>query len=127
MQAGICHSHIAGGPTRGYLLAMSLSLRIRELRQERGWTVAHLAGLVGISTPHMSQVERGIKNLNNHLLVRTAEALGVEPDDLIAGEMRRDLGQLAEALRDLDVEDRKRVEDFARALLASKKADARNK
>lgn len=126
MQAGICHSHIEGPPGRGYLLAMSLSLRIRELRQERGWTVAHLAELVGVSTPHMSQVERGIKNLNNHLLVRTAEALGVEPDDLIAGEMRRDLGQLATALRDLDEEDRKRVEDFARALLASKQAATRN-
>jgi transcriptional regulator with XRE-family HTH domain len=98
---------------------MALTIRIRELRQQRGLTLAELAGMVGISTPHLSQVERGVKNLNNHLLERLSKALGVEPYELIAGGAPEG-STLDEICADLPPEDRARVEAFARNLRATR-------
>jgi transcriptional regulator with XRE-family HTH domain len=98
---------------------MSLPLRIRDLRKERGLTLAQLAEVVGISVPHMSQVERGVKNVNNHLLERIARALRVEPYQLIV-DGPPDRGALMEVVALLSAEDQERVETFARGLLLSK-------
>lgn len=65
---------------------MSLNINIRALRQAKKLTIAQLAGMVGISTAHMSEVERGVKNLNNHLMTRIAAALGVPPEQLISND-----------------------------------------
>ncbi len=46
-------------------------------------TIAELAVKSGVSAPHMSQVEREIKKVNNHLLRRIAEAFSVEPQHLL--------------------------------------------
>jgi len=96
---------------------MVLRIRIREIREAKGMTVTDLASRVGISIPHMSQVERGVKNLNNHLLERIAKALNVEPYELISDNTGTDA--LAEIASHLSDEDRKRLVEFARALLAS--------
>lgn len=99
---------------------MTLSLQIRDIRQKRGLTVSQLADMVGVSIPHMSGVERGKKNLNNHLLVRIAEALEVEPFELIQPVDRGDVQQLLDVARILSEEDNKRLAAFAQALLSSK-------
>ncbi|GGE30190.1 hypothetical protein GCM10011360_17810 [Primorskyibacter flagellatus] len=99
---------------------MQLNLRIRDLRKAKGLSIADLAGKVGVSTPHLSQVERGLKNLNNHLLVRIAAALEVEPDALIASQNREDIGDLLDAVSDLSAEDVERVRQFADALRLSR-------
>lgn len=67
---------------------MSLKLHIRDIRQAQGLTLETVAGRVGISIPHLSQIERGDKNLNNHLMERISAALGVQPDDLVSGGQR---------------------------------------
>ncbi|WP_143515661.1 helix-turn-helix domain-containing protein [Pseudooceanicola marinus] len=100
---------------------MTLKIRIRELRKERGLTLAALAGMVGISTPHLSDIERGKKNLNNHLIMRVAEALDVEPQKLISGPASSDFAEFSEKLEALSEADRARVLDFVNALLASRK------
>lgn len=64
---------------------MSLNLKIRELRKAKGLTIAQLAEKVGVSTPHMSEVERGVKNLNNHLIERISASLNVGASELIGG------------------------------------------
>lgn len=93
---------------------MGLELRIRELRKRRGLTLAALADKVGVSIPHLSEVERGKKNLNNHLMVRISTALHVEPRDLLAGDASlADIDQIVANLPDVD---KKRVLDFALAL-----------
>ena len=115
----LCHSLIGGGGSVAYTNRVGLPLRIRELRQNRGLTLAQLAEVVGISTPHMSQVERGIKNVNNHLLERIASALRVEPYQLIAAGPPTS-PTLAQILAKLPPEDQKRVETCARNLLSSK-------
>lgn len=99
---------------------MDLNLRIRQIRQKRKLTIAQLAEMVGVSTPHMSEVERGKKNLNNHLMVRIAQSLGVRPDDLISSDNRSALADLHADLSDLSPEDQQRVRDFVRALRQSR-------
>jgi transcriptional regulator with XRE-family HTH domain len=52
--------------------------RIRTLRRKQGKSLAVVAGLAGISKSLLSQVERGLKPMNNrHHVAAVAEALGV--------------------------------------------------
>ena len=99
---------------------MALNIRIREIRKARKMTLAQLAGQVSTSIPHMSEVERGLKNLNNHLLERIAAALGVAPSDLISSDVDTDIARLNELVSRLDAADAARVAAFAEALLKSK-------
>lgn len=108
--------------TEPYGFRMSLKINIRTIRQGRGLTLADLAGMVGISTPHMSEIERGIKNLNNHLIERLSEALQVPPEALISSDGGETIAKLSSILSKLDERDLDRVEAFARALLQSEEA-----
>ena len=101
-------------------VGMALNIRIREIRKSRKMTLEQLAGQVLVSTPHMSEVERGLKNLNNHLLERIAAALGVAPSDLISSDVDTDIARLNELVSRLDAADAARVAAFAEALLKSK-------
>lgn len=65
---------------------MNLNLRIRDVRKAKKLTLAELAEQIGISSPHLSEVERGHKNLNNHLIKRLCEALDCQPKDLFSDE-----------------------------------------
>ncbi len=102
---------------------MKLTLQIRNIREKRGLTLAQLADMVGVSIPHLSEVERGKKNLNNHLLIRIAEALRVEPYELIQPDERGEVRQLLDLTRQLSDDDKKRIAAFARNLLSSKTTD----
>jgi len=100
---------------------MELKINIRKYRQQRGWTLAELAERVNISTPHMSEVERGVKNLNNHLLVRISAALEVSPDKLLKDEREDDAWvSLLNLAEQLDSEDLKRLTLFAEGLASSR-------
>ena len=101
---------------------MELSLRIRDYRKDRGLTIAELADMIGVSTPHLSEVERGLKNVNNHLLIRLSKALDVSPSDLLAEEDRADVAKLFALLRNLSDEDFARVRFFAEGLAATQDA-----
>lgn len=81
----LSYSRIDQQPVPAYNFSMSLKLHIREIRQAKKLTLATVAGRAGISVPHLSEVERGEKNLNNHLLERISAALGVRPEDLVSG------------------------------------------
>jgi transcriptional regulator with XRE-family HTH domain len=100
--------------------AMPLRVNIRAIRQAKGLTIQQLADMVGTSAPHVSNIERGLKNLNNHLMVRFADALGVTPADLIADDEDESFRALEEMVRGLSPEDRDRVLAFAAALARSK-------
>lgn len=119
----VSHSQISRDGAAPYNAHMSLNLRIRELRQARGWSVETLAGKVSISTPHMSQVERGIKNLNNRLIDELSAALGVEPFELFAPRQDRD--STLRVMADLSDDDRARVEAFAAALASTRQPDSK--
>jgi len=82
---------------------MALNLRIRELREARKWSLETLASKIGTSVPHLSQVERGVKNLNNRLIDALARALDVEPFELFAPRQER--GNVEALLHSLSDED----------------------
>lgn len=57
--------------------------RIRELRQQRGMSLATLAALSGLTKGYLSMVERGIRNLDHRRsLHAVADALKVPPNQL---------------------------------------------
>ena len=100
---------------------MEIKPRIRELRQARGLKLKELAEMIGISPPHLSEVERGKKNLNNHLLARLADALNVQPSDLIASNPEPGIDELLSVARSLSEDDRQRLKEFAEFLLLSER------
>lgn len=98
---------------------MSLNLQIRALRKEQGLTLETVAGRVGISVAHLSEVERGLKNVNNHLLERIASALGVQPVQLLGGApapVDGDTERFTEIFNALGAEDRARAGAFVEGL-----------
>jgi transcriptional regulator with XRE-family HTH domain len=60
-------------------IAAKVGARIRELRIERGMSLAALADAAGLSKGHMSSVERGLVLITVGTVVSTARALGVPP------------------------------------------------
>ena len=99
---------------------MKLDLKIREIRRERGMTLAELAGRINVSVPHLSEVERGVKKINNHLLERLSDALKVTPDRLISADARSP-DHLSAMIDKLEAENLVRVEAFVQGLLASQR------
>lgn len=59
--------------------------RVRELRNYYGYTTEELAGLAGISTQFLSDVERGRKSMTALNVVRLANVLHVSSDLLLRG------------------------------------------
>ncbi|MGH2625623.1 MAG: helix-turn-helix domain-containing protein [Anaerolineales bacterium] len=66
-----------------------ITLRIRALRERRGWSQAELARRSGVNQGTISRVERGeTRTLALHNLERLAKALGVSPRSLIVHTKR---------------------------------------
>jgi transcriptional regulator with XRE-family HTH domain len=62
---------------------MQLGNRIRELREERGVTQGQLAAQAQVSQGYLSQLENGdVRNPSAGVLLRVADAMKIEPDDL---------------------------------------------
>jgi transcriptional regulator with XRE-family HTH domain len=57
--------------------------RIRELREAKGISGTKLAEMIGISPQYLYDLERGDKRLNEEIIVRLTEALGVTADYLL--------------------------------------------
>ena len=64
--------------------AVAMGGRIRGLRREQGLTLVQLAGLVEMSQPFLSLVERGHARLSLASMARLSDALGVPSGALLA-------------------------------------------
>ena len=62
-----------------------LGSRVRDRRQELGLSQEALGDVSGLHWPFVGQVERGRRNLSFHNLLRLAQALQVDPADLVRG------------------------------------------
>jgi transcriptional regulator with XRE-family HTH domain len=77
----------AGGPvngevTRSYLVA--LGERVRDYRQAKGLGQRELAGIIGVGSPYLSELEAGKRGRPSiRVLDHLAAALGVSLDDLL--------------------------------------------
>jgi transcriptional regulator with XRE-family HTH domain len=62
---------------------MELGKRIRELREEIGFTQGQVAGEAAVSQGYLSQLENGdVRNPSAAVILRLAQAIHVDPDDL---------------------------------------------
>lgn len=57
--------------------AIRIGKRLRALRAEQGLTILDLAGKAGVSSGHISQIERGVSNPSISTLQKLRSALGV--------------------------------------------------
>lgn len=64
--------------------------RVRELRNYYRYTTEQLAGLAGVSTQFLSDVERGRKSMTALNVARLANVLHVSSDFLLRGNDDRD-------------------------------------
>lgn len=101
---------------------MMLTLRLREIRQAKGLTIAQAAAHVGASEAHVSELERGLKRINNDWIRKFSQLYGVRPRDLFGDDLSGNLAETMLILEDLPPEDQERVQAFARALASSKQA-----
>ena len=66
---------------------MVLGQRLRQIRQEKGYTLQSLAGTAGIGNVYLSEIERGLKMPSLNSFIRIVEALEVSADGVLRGEL----------------------------------------
>jgi len=98
-----------------------MGLRIKELREGRGWTQETLASKSGMSRSQLAMIEKETRPANTLRLNAIASALGVAPEELF------DSGDQSIALlhivRRLDEADRAALVRMAEALAAKNGQD----
>jgi len=72
-----------GNPDTSILL--QVGRRLRQLRTKAGFSQEELAARASLHRTYVGGIERGERNVAVVNLVRLAEALGVEPSDLLSG------------------------------------------
>lgn len=100
--------------------------RIRQWREERGFTLEKLAEMVGTTNQQISRLERGERKLTTEWLERIAPHLRCKPSDLL-----RDTGSvisteerlLLKRFRDLSASDKDTVARMVTALAAAQRED----
>jgi len=66
--------------------------RIRALREARGITQVELAKALGIDQSNVSAIERGIRGLTVHQVLKLARELRVSTDEILSGATASDNG-----------------------------------
>jgi predicted transcriptional regulator/transcriptional regulator with XRE-family HTH domain len=77
-----------------------LGVRIRRLREERGLTQRALAQAMGISPSYVNQLESNQRPVTAAVLLKLADALGVDLAEFSAGPAERLAAQLRDVLAD---------------------------
>lgn len=63
-------------------MTVTITMRIREERRARGFTIVELANLSGVSKSHISEIETGKQMPTLQVLCLLAGALEVRPEKL---------------------------------------------
>jgi len=81
---------------KGVILRSLVSLNIKRFRLNAGLSQEELAERAGISVPYMGALERGEKWPSPGTFTGLAQALGIEPHDLMRPEdaSSREIGQI---------------------------------
>jgi transcriptional regulator with XRE-family HTH domain len=64
--------------------------RVRTLRETQGMTQVELARTLGIPQSNVSEMERGVRGLTIHQVVKLAKALKVSTDAILVGNGKRE-------------------------------------
>jgi transcriptional regulator with XRE-family HTH domain len=63
-----------------------LGLRIRSLRTKKGWTQQELGNQADVNYKFIGEIERGLQNPSFNVLIKIADAMGVELPELFRFE-----------------------------------------
>lgn len=69
-------------PTEPPNARIAFGQRVRQLREERGWSQETLADEAAIHRTYISSMERGQRNVSIDIIARVAQALNVPPSAL---------------------------------------------
>ena len=72
--------------------------RIRQFREQKGWSLTVLAERAGISRSYLAQIEAGESTPTQAKILQLANALGALPSELLGEEP--DLADIPESLRE---------------------------
>ena len=67
-----------------------LGNKLKNVRKTRGLTQEELSALSGVSTCHISKIEKGVMNPSYEILTQIAAALGMTPDYFFASDNDED-------------------------------------
>lgn len=59
-------------------------MKVRQLREKRGWSQEELAGRAGLHWTYVGGIERGERNPSLKNILRLAKALGASPRELFS-------------------------------------------
>lgn len=85
-------------------------IRIREIRNHRGYTGKTLAKMAGISQKFLSEIENGKKGFSGEVLYNLSKALKVDADYILTGNNVKVLDEeLAEATKLFGIKDKEQL------------------
>lgn len=97
--------------------------RIRDKRKIKNFTQTELANKIGVSNPHISNIERGKTKMSLQTLVDIANALDTTLDEIMCDNVTVAKGvyikDIADEINDCDSEDLKVILDVVKTLVHS--------
>ncbi|GAB2966036.1 short-chain fatty acyl-CoA regulator family protein [Hymenobacter coalescens] len=85
--------------TQAQVVRLIFGLKLRQLRQERGFTPAALAQAVDVSVSYLNEIEKGKKYPKADKVLAFARVLGVSYDELISLTLGKRLAPISELLQ----------------------------
>ena len=89
-------------PAGGESLEEALGERLKRLRRERGFSMVHFAGCVGVSKPTLWKWEKGTVLPRQEMIGTIARVLGVSDKELIYGSKRQVSGNSRMNVKEFD-------------------------
>lgn len=86
----------------------AIGVRIKAARARKGVTQGYIANLIGLSTPHISNIETGNTKLGLPTIIHLANVLDVSVDELLCDNITRSekifQSELADLLKDCNAQ-----------------------
>ncbi len=103
------------------MIEKSIGKRIQEQRAKKGITQDELAEILGVSTHHLSALERGVYNIKLEMLVLIINTLGCTADDLfcdvIDSGYKARSSRLADKIERLSPEEQSKILDVVEVMI----------
>lgn len=101
----------------------AIGLRIKAARARKGLTQGNIAGLTGLSTPHISNIETGNTKLGLPTIIHLANVLDVSVDELLCDNIHRSeqiyCNELSDLLKGYSVDELHIISELAKVIKKS--------
>lgn len=99
----------------------ALGKKLREVRQEKGYTQHALAESAGIGNVYLGEIERGLKMPSLNIFIKLIEALDISADYILRDELSSGeqyiYDEITQKLKNLTPKQRKTAADILAAYL----------